>query len=160
MNDPNDPTSAAIMRRVALLPIFDNIEQVVEVIGLVDMYEKRARELRSALKQGLIAYLVEHGSFTWQGKRYYVGTDKSYRMKAPMKEAVEALLTATGGDLDAFCEVLASNALKPGTCKTVLGDEFSRIFATVTKASVETGKPERVVKVVDEKFLPANRDSA
>ncbi len=68
---------------------------------------------------------------------------------------VEALLTATNGDFQAFCEVLSSNALKHGAARKVLPEEvYSQFFVTEVAEDLKEGGTKKKLQKFDERFLP------
>lgn len=136
------------MRRVAVLPLMERPEQVIEVMSAVEAFTKRAKQIKQALELAMIEYLDEHGEIEWQGKRWYVGTETEYELAVSMEQAVDLLLTVTGGDQETFCSLLSAGALKPGECKKVMGERFGELFHTKKKPDLATGKPRRVVKHV------------
>ena len=94
-----------------------------------------------------------HGEFTVGTKRRYMG----YETKTTcidVGRAIDAVLTATEGDLVAMSLCLSSGALKPGACRQVLGDQFNSHFLTERKGTV------KVVKVADTRFMPDQKGGA
>jgi hypothetical protein len=110
------------------------------------------RELQQRIKPLMIADIQAHGRYQVGEEDFYVAPDKSHKPR-DTKALVVALLDATAGDLDAFCACLASDAIKPGAAKDVLGeDAFARLFETIVKTDLK-GKPIKALQTVNRKFI-------
>lgn len=142
----------ALALRIASLPSAKAVEEVLAVMNDVERFQIKAREIKGQLDAALIAYIDEHGEIELGDKRWYVGNETDYKQRTDIETTVSAILEVTGGDLSAFCSLLASDALKPGACKKALGDRFGELFEAVKKPDLKTGKPKRIVKVADQRF--------
>lgn len=103
------------------------------------------REYSDRLKDAAIRFINTHGPVETPTYRFYVGTAKTTKCRDTEK-AVEAVLTACGGDLGTLLGCLTSQPLKHGACRGVLGDEWDRHFEVVEKEDIKTGKPVKEVK--------------
>ena len=84
--------------------------------------------------------------------KYYAGTEKKTVCR-DTRATAEAVLDATKGDLDTFCEQLASQPWKYGALKTLLGKErWAQFFEVQEKPSLETGKPVKKLLTVNTRF--------
>lgn len=109
------------------------------------------RDYSARLEEAAIAYIQRRGgSVETLTARFYVGTAKTTKCR-DVPRAVDAVLQACGGDFDRLMECLASQPLKHGACKAVLGDEWERHFEVTERLDMKTGKPARGVK----KALPS-----
>lgn len=144
-----ETTSLAI--RVASIPDL-RVEDVLDVMNQVEIFQRKARELRQQCEEQVKDYILEHGEIEVGDKRWYVGVDRKHKPALPMPELVALLMEETGGDFDRFCELLASDALKPGACKKVLGERFDEAFETKTVTDLKTGEPRKSVRVFDKRF--------
>lgn len=120
----------------------------------VQALKARFREWTALIDSGLIDYINEHGADipieTAKGtKRLYVGNDRRTKC-IDTKSALARLLGATGGDLNAVAECLASGAWKPGACRELLGDAWGEVFIVEEVPNLETGAPKRVLKTTQE----------
>lgn len=151
--------------RNAMLSRFETEIHRLSMDGATDEHFLRVQHTRAALREivrqyealadeASLDYLQRHGSVTTQTERYYVGTKRTTKCR-DARATIEAILTATGGDLDRLCSLLASQPLKHGGCKAVLGNEWDKHFETVEVPDVATGKPQRVVKKYDPRMMPA-----
>jgi hypothetical protein len=86
-----------------------------------DYIKDRALERMQALKIDQI----EDGPTT-----YYIGRDVKHKC-ADVRKALEAIMEATGGDLDAVAGVLSTNAFKPAAAMKTLGAESGKHFVTM-----------------------------
>jgi hypothetical protein len=103
-------------------------DQVLEVREKLLFAKAKIRELEKDMNDGLIEWMRVNGDLQIsEDKRLYIGKDK--RIKCNNTAAtLEALLTKTGGDFDAVCDCLSSNAFKHGACRTPLGDDWDTHF--------------------------------
>jgi hypothetical protein len=69
-------------------------------------------------------------------EKFYVG-DRKETDCIDVRKAVEAILTACGGDFDLFCAVLSVNAIKAGEAKKVLGKEWKKHFKVTYRECLE-----------------------
>lgn len=132
----------AMSSREALLDIRSGIKHLIE----------KLREFGQEVEHALIVNMDRHGDIDLgDGKRLYVGEDKSYKCRDP-QATFAAVLEATGGDESLMCEHLASGAWKPGACRKTLGSRFDELFETHVAADIKTGSSKRLVKMHDPKF--------
>lgn len=150
----NSDTQAlvALDNQVSDLTLEENLDTVIDLYHRSIAVLSVAKEVKEKAAQKLAQWIEKNGEFTIGEIRYYVGVTKDYKPTS-MRAAVDALLTATGGDLDAFIEALSSNAIKPGHARKVLGEQFESVFVTTEKLDVLTGKPKRELKSVDQRYL-------
>lgn len=113
---------------------------------LATEYGKRAEEL-------LTKYVEQNGEFTDGGVRYYVAVEKKYKCN-DVREMVETALVRTGGDVDAMCLLLSSNAFKHGACKKLLGEDFQKFWTVSEAVDLKTGAPKgKRLQIVDTQFI-------
>lgn len=118
----------------------------------IDGAMKRLKEAKGELEKFLIDYLPTHCRELVIGDtRYFVTTKKKTKCLS-IPEAVTALYEATGGDFDAFCDCLSSNAIKYGAAKKVLGDRFQEHFDVIEELDLE-GKPVKELASLNPKFI-------
>jgi hypothetical protein len=111
------------------------------------------REYSARLKDAAIEYVNNNGPVETETARYYVGTKRTTKCRDTTR-AVEAVLQATGGDLDRLVGCLSSQPLKHGECEGVLGDEWDRHFAITEVPDLKTGRPQKELK----RGLPRGKD--
>lgn len=127
-------------------------EEMTVVRDRVDYFKTAVRELDQLLNGIMLQWLDQPGNHLEIGpKRYYIGTKKK-TVCGDVPAALEAVLTATGGDLGKLAELLGSQPLKYGACREVLGDAWGDHFTEVVEQDLKTGKPLKAVKVADERF--------
>lgn len=154
--------------RNAMLSRFETAIRILATDAATDEDFLIVQNTRAALREAVkhyealaddasLEYLQRHGSVQTDSERFYVGTKRTTRCQNT-RATVEAILTVTGGDLDTLCGLLASQPLKPGGCKAVLGPEWDRHFETSEVPDVLTGKPKKEVKRVDPRYLPSGRE--
>lgn len=115
-------------------------ELALAVLELTAALKRLAAEIRGEAEDRAVEWIDTHGELVVGPIRYYAGHRKVVSV-INLREAVEASLAAVEGDLHAFCQLLASNALKHGACRGVLApDQFDRLFATETKPELREGK--------------------
>lgn len=127
-------------------------DDVLTTINVVDRLKQLTRELAAKSDAAVVAWLEQHGDIECGEVRYYAGVNKTTKCE-DKSAAVGALLDATGGDVDKLSECLASDGLKPGMCRAVLGDKkFGALFVTKETADLKTGKPVKRVQKFDRRF--------
>lgn len=109
-------------------------------------FVKRAEEL-------LTQYVEKNGEFIDGGIRYYVASEMKYKCN-DIREMIEEALVRTGGDVDALCLLLSTNAFKHGACKKLLGDDFKKFWTVSEAVDLKTGAPKgKRLQVVDTQFV-------
>lgn len=141
---------------VAQLTTEASAEKVAEVLGEVEFVARQLKELRANLDAALLEWVTTNGELVIGDQKFYAGT-KSVTKCTDQRAALEAIINATAGDLDAIAAVLASGAFKYGTARS-LGEEVARFFETTTVPDLKTGLPVREVKTINLKY--AGRDAA
>lgn len=127
-------------------------EQVLQSIDIIAGLKAKVKELDTNHKAALLAWLQFNGDLEVGELRYYVGTDKHTKCNNN-RQTVEAILNACAGDVDSLASCIASDGLKTGACKTVLGDDgFASHFTTIVVSDVKTGKPKRKVLTANNRF--------
>ncbi|MBV8781908.1 MAG: hypothetical protein JO353_10965 [Phycisphaerae bacterium] len=122
---------------------------LVESLGRLYRFAKSIRDAR------LIAKINADGELTLGPVRYYVGNKRSEKCRqGKMSEAVQKIMDAAAGDMDAFVGCLSSSALKVGATRKLLSPaDFDAVFETTIEQDLKTGKPVKVLKSADERFL-------
>lgn len=134
-------------------------EDLREAIDGLSFIKEQVKKIEADMDGILMEYLEEVGDFEHGDLRYYVGKKKKTKVRS-LTLAFERLLASTGGDMDAFCEYLSANPFKPGTVKSLAGqDVFDELFSEIEEKDIKTGKPKKVVKKVNPKFMPNKKES-
>lgn len=114
-------------------------DDVLTTIELVARMKQLTRELADKAETAAIAWIEQNGDITTGLVRYYAGTNKAVKCK-DHDATLQAVLTATGGDVSAVARCLASSAWKHGACREVLpADEYEGLFETVETKDLKTG---------------------
>lgn len=129
---------------------------VVNVLGLIVDMKGRLDDLRRQAEAVAVEQLGD-GSVTIGDVRYYAAPTRTHKCR-DLRHAVDVLLTATAGDVDALVDCLSSGALKPGETRRVLdraGVAFADVFETVESTELREGKPAKVkrLQAVNERFI-------
>jgi hypothetical protein len=128
-------------------------DDACELLDRIDGGLKRLKTAKEALEAFLITWLPEHGNELRIGDvRYWVGAKKKVKCRN-IPAAVTALYEETGGDFDAFCDCLSSNAIKYGAARKVLGGKYELHFETTEEMDLEREAPKKVLNSVNERFL-------
>ncbi len=127
-------------------------DQVMKVWDLTLFYTKEIKRVKELVEAEVIKWCQKNGDLVVSDQiRYYAGKDRTVKC-VDVPATVEAVMQATGGDFKAFCDVLASNAIKNGAAKRVLTPElYGKLFQTVEKDSLEEGKVKLIKR--DERFV-------
>lgn len=129
------------------------VSQVVDVMNAVDAYVRRAKEFKVQLEQAMIEWIKANGDIEIGTVRYYVGTEKEAKC-TDQRTALDLILEASGGDLDAVASVLASGAFKPGAARALLSPvQYEAVFLTTEKSKLKEGKPDRKLIRVDSQYV-------
>src|SRR5690606_22726121 len=129
-------------------------DQMLAAIDGVAGLKATLRRLDHLVEARAIAWIEAHGDLTCGDIRYYVGQDKKTKCRDP-KATLQALLDATGGDLDAVVGHLSAGAFKHGACRATLPSErYEALFETTATPDLKTGKPLRVLAKLDTRFAP------
>lgn len=127
-------------------------EPLLDVRSGVKLLQERLKHLSAEIEQALIENIDAHGEIDiGDGKRLYVGRDRSYKCRS-VEQTFEALFETVGGDQALLCEHLSSGAWKPGACKRTLGERFVEMFDEVEANDLKTGSAKRIVKTFDSQF--------
>jgi hypothetical protein len=106
------------------------------------------RQQLSDMAEEVEAFGLDHirecGPFEVGDTRHYEKTDKQEKDRDPTT-TFHALLAAADGDLAVATACLASDAIKAGAAKKVLGPDFAKHFETRIKYVVATGRPRKVI---------------
>lgn len=105
-------------------------EVLLTMLDLAETYAARLKEIRKALEDAAIEWVKANGPVHISPEQfYYVGREKKAPKCVSVRNTLEAILNACGGDVDAVVEHLSANALKYGECKQTLGpDEYPKHF--------------------------------
>lgn len=143
-----------LRRAVLALDAGTPVEAVADIMGRVDAFLRRAKEVKAHLEDVLVARIEQAGPIEVNGIRYYAGIRKVTTC-TDQPAAVESLLAAVAGDLSAFADCLAAGALKHGAARAVLPpDEFARLFRVDERAELREGKPVKRLMSVNTNFTP------
>lgn len=140
--------------------IEDGIASKSEVMTAMAFKQKLGeiyRAINHRFEEAAIKWIELNGEIEDGEKRYYVGTQTT-RKCLNVRATVEAILTETGGDLDAFTSALSTSAFKPAMACQILGEKANGLFETVTAKDLKTGAPKKKLKGVDPKRLKGQTD--
>lgn len=110
--------------------------------------DRAYREWKAMFTEAMIESIEVHGEplvETMDGlRRVYVAADRRTTCNS-VKETARSILEQHGPDVLADC--LGSNALKPGACKAVLGEEWSKHFTVDERKKLGEGSPRKVLRL-------------
>ena len=116
-------------------------DAVLAVIQMVKRLKQFVGDLNAEMEERVVAHLQQHGDLVFGDIRYYAGYRKSV-VCTNVRQAIEAVLEAVGGDLDAFATALISQPMKMSGCRGVLdASDFDRLFEKREKQEIKEGKP-------------------
>ena len=141
----------------AIAPKLTN-DEVAAVLDRVNFYAAEMKRVKALTESLVMEWIRENGDLVISPTvRYYIGTDKSTKC-LDQPAAVDALLDAAGGDMGAFCECLAANAIKHGAAKKRLSPAvYDSLFRVEIKESLEEGKPKQKLIKADDAFTGARK---
>jgi hypothetical protein len=155
---PRGLTVAGVRSLVLNLEPDATDDQAAEVTATLDALEAAARELRRQWRERMLAWLeANRRDLTIGPVRYYAGKRTTTKV-LDRKRTGEALLEAVGGDIDAFCAALSSDAFLVSQLRKALPAEvFAELVEEHVEMNVKTGEPLREVKKIDERFVEVRR---
>lgn len=130
-------------------------ERMLEIYDRVKFFRTELARIQGVCETLMMGWIAANGDLeAGNGVRYYVGKEKKTKCM-DQRQAVEALISATAGDLDKFCETLSANAIKHGAAKKLLAPEtYGVYFTTEESDDLKEGEPKKKLIRMDEKFLP------
>ena len=133
--DPPDKL-AAVELRIAAIDEDMPREEFLAIVNAATALKKRATEIVKLLNEVAVPYLDHTGPIE-SGDLVYKNS-KTKKVKCRDQRALfEVLLDATGGNVDAICELFAADAIKQGATRTLIGDEaFEQHFETTWSEKV------------------------
>ncbi len=143
-------TLMQIEQAVDLLTTEAPDELVLRLLELTAALKRHAAELREHAEALAVAWIEANGDLVLGDQRFYAGHAKTTRC-LDQRAAVEAALTAVAGDIDGFCQLLCSQALKHGACRGILPAEaYEQFFLTEENVVLKDGKAvKRLLKTND-----------
>lgn len=154
LSDPAELSPAECIDLIAQVGAGMTLDQIAGLRLRIDFLKAIVREADKALNDFLLEWLDEPGHSLEIGpKRYYIGTKKK-TICNNVASTLEALLVAKGGDFAALADSLASQPIKYGAAKGTLGEEvWAEHFTQLIEKDIKTGKPLKVIKEADERFV-------
>ena len=137
---------------IITIPICEEstLEQVLETMNQIDIVLERAKEAKANFKADLLAWIQASKPFEFGGKKYFVGKKKKTKC-VNVAACIESLLDKLDGDFDEFVQLLASQPIKHGAAREVLGDDWTIHFETTTEDVLE-------LKKIPTNLLPKGRN--
>jgi hypothetical protein len=128
-------------------------EKLFEMISAVGAAKTVVKELDRMLDNAMYERLLVCREIIYGDIRYYLGEDKTVKC-VDVRATMNAVLDASGGDLDKMSECLSSNAFKPGETRKLLPSEvFDECFETKVKPTIREGRPSKAVLQANMRFL-------
>ncbi len=147
-------TLEIIKREVPLATLEMTNDQVVHILDHAQFVKREVTALVAQLEISILEWIQAHGDLIVSDSiRYYAGTSKTTKC-VDLPAAVAALMEATGGNFEKFCEVLSANALKHGAAKKVMDPNvYDLCFKVEIKDTLEEGKPVKKLMKADDAFV-------
>lgn len=122
-------------------------EHALEALTALANFKKRVAEVEAQIKAGVIAHIKANGPIVNGDVRYYVAPNKTTKC-LDARGVLDALMTATAGDLEAVTACLSTDAWKPAATKKVLGKDADKWFLDEVKDALK-----EELHTVDTRFL-------
>lgn len=149
--------------RAAIDRVLDGTADADAVLVCLDFIAKLkelTRELAEKSEAAIVPWLQQHGDLERGPVRYYAGATKTNKVK-DNDAMLRALLTATGGDVEAIGRCLASGAWKVSAAREILpADEYEVLVEVVESMDIKTGKPKVKVQRFDSTFVKGKSNAA
>lgn len=126
-------------------------EQVIAALAFMDRLSAVRTNLKTRIDGACLQWVKQNGEFDDGVKKYYVGKDKTVKVRN-LRNCVQSVLTHLGGDIDSFILCLSTGAFKPATTIKALEaagvskDEVGELFETTVSEDLK-------FKAVDKRFL-------
>ena len=148
----HEMTLAGLRSLTLSLTDLNSRERALEVWDRVEFAKITIRAISALLNEALVDWINANGDLQVdETRRLYVGTTKKVTSNN-QQALLEALLDATGGDVEALVKCMAASAFKHGACRTLLKEAWDTHFTSETVEDLKTGKPKKTVKLLDDKF--------
>lgn len=135
-------------------------EDVLVCIDVVARLKELTRELADKSETAIVAWLGQNGDIERGQVRYYAAATKTNKVR-DNDAMLKAVLTATGGDVDAIGKCLASGAWKVSAVRELLpADEYEGLVEVVEAMDFKTGKPKVKVQKFDKTFVKGKASAA
>ncbi len=133
-------------------------DQVLAIYDQLKFYNRETKRLMDLAETAMLEWIKGNGDLVVSPTvRYYAGTSKTTKC-VDLPAAVAALMEATGGNFEKFCEVLSSGAIKHGAAKKVLDPNvYDLCFKVEIRDTLEEGKPDKKLMKADEAFSGARK---
>ncbi len=141
-----------------LLSVDATQDRVLELYELVQGIKQRIQTIDADLKAAMIEWINANGQIQYGTKRFYVGTKKTTVNTSNTLAIVNAVLNASGGDIEPVVNAMVANPFKKSATQEILGDQWGEHFEVVDVPDLcegkATGKPVKELKIADKRFLP------
>src|SRR5687767_12709349 len=128
-----------------------SVEHIARTLDRLEAYLAYGRELKAKLEENLTQYVEANaggGEIAIGTVRYWLGFPKVTKC-LNVRGCAEALLASSGGDWDEFANCLASDAIKHGAAKKILGDRWDEFFAVEVRPKLVNDKPKKELQKLD-----------
>lgn len=137
---------AEVESRIAAIDEDMSEDDFLSIVTAVKSLKERATAIDKMLNEVAVPYLQKRGEIQCGDIVYKASKTKKVSCR-DQRALFEVLLDATGGDVDAICELFSANAIKQGACRALIGDElYDQHFVTTWDEKV-------TFKTVNTKFL-------
>lgn len=111
-----------------------------------------AKDLSAQVEANVIKWIKANGAIIDNGVKWYVGDEKK-TVCTSVKDTLEAIMQASGGDFDAVVACLSTNAWKHGAASKLLPtDVYEKLFIQKVDDDLKEGKPDKLQKF-DTKYI-------
>jgi hypothetical protein len=144
MSDESD-----MLRAIEGITVDATIDQVAHASMFIDNQLRMAKEMKRLCDDAMIAWVKVNGPLVaGDNVTKVVKQEKSEKPKDKTHQSVlSAAFDAAGGDMALVAGLIASDGIKPGALKRLVGQEkFDELYETTWKDVLRDGKPsERLV---------------
>lgn len=135
-------------------------DDVLTCIDVVARLKELTRELAEKSEEAIVPWLQRNGDIERGEVRYYAAATKTNKVR-DNDGMLKAVLSATGGDVEAIAKCLASGAWKVSAVRELIpADEYEVLVEVVESVDLKTGKPKVKVQKFDATFVKGNTNAA
>ena len=142
VTEPTDKLELVRKRAIHLAPDC-SVDEVKVLLDLKKFIEQEVKKVKGEVNEAIADWISHNGEVVHGGKRYYRGVRTETKRTAELVEVADAVLQATGGDLNEFAASLSTSAFKPGHLRKILGDKFKELFHTEKKPRLVLADPRK-----------------
>ena len=145
---------------ILLMPGEHTPEDAADLYLKLRFLQSRVREATATVEACLVEWIETEGGIPVGEHTLLTRIAKTEKVRDPGRALLEAL-TRLDYDSDEIAKVLSTNALKPGACAQIIGQDFrDKHFKIETKTTLDQTKVKKALAMIENKYLKGKSDDA